>query len=157
MSAIVRLPVQVGTSSLGSLARAAAVLGPGATLAVAGGLRLAHAPGVAAAGLAALGALLVVYAVAEARRAWRTRASDALLGDDLAFEGGAHAGLRLAWSEIDGERTHAETVTDKRLSLAELVAHLQFAVFSALLASQLELAHELDAPVLRLVLVTRAG
>ncbi|MBI4951088.1 MAG: sel1 repeat family protein, partial [Myxococcales bacterium] len=40
---------------------------------------------------------------------------------------------------------------------AELVAHLLFAVFSALFASQLELAPEHDAPVRRLVLVTRAG
>lgn len=158
MPSSIRLPVQVGTSSLGNLGRAAAALVPGAALAVAGGLRVAGGARAAGAALAAGGCFLVAFALAQARHAFRTRAADAILDDaGLAIEGGAHHGLRLAWAEIDPERTRAETIEESRLSVARAVAHGVFVFFSAIFANTLEAAPDSPVPLRRLFVVTRDG
>lgn len=80
--ASVRLPSQVGTSSLWSLARVAFALAPGVVFSVAGvtgeGRSLWLVPGL----------FLVVYALLQVRHAWRSRPSDALIDEHgVRFEG----------------------------------------------------------------------
>lgn len=155
----VRLPLQVGTSSLGHAAAAASLVVPGAWLAgsLAFCLRAQIAPG-ALWLLGPVGAYLAVFGLLEIRHAWRARASDLLLDvDGLAIEGGVHDGLRLRWSELDVDRSRAETQTEVRLTLGKIVADVFFLVFGLLLADKLELAPEERVPLRRLFVVTRDG
>lgn len=155
--ALVRLPVQVGTSSLSHLARGVAGSCPGAVLAIAGALQLVSGSRPLGVALLVAGLFLVVFGLAQLRYAVRTRAGDALLDDaGFAIEGGAHDGLRLAWAEIDRDRTRAETIEEKRISFLQIVAHGIF-LFLSLLTNELELAPDVRMPIRRLVVVTRDG
>lgn len=155
----VRLPLQVGTSSLGHAAAAASLVVPGGWLAgsLAFCLRAQIAPG-ALWLLGPVGGYLAVFGLLEIRHAWRSRASDLLLDvDGFAIEGGVHDGLRLRWNELDVERSRAETQTVVRLTLGKIVGDVFFLVFGLLLADKLELAPEERVPLRRLFVVTLDG
>lgn len=93
----------MGTTSLWAVARAAATLAPGLVLA---GVGTAEGDF----GVLGVGVIMAGYGVAQIPRAWRTRASDAVLTEErLSIEGGPLDGLTLAWSELDPEATRADT------------------------------------------------
>jgi len=155
----IRLPLQVGTSALGHAAAGALTIVPGAWAAFAlmYRLRAGAAPG-ALLFLGPLGAYVAVYGLLELRRAWGTRASDLTLDlEGFAVEGGRHDGLRLRWSEIDPERSRAETQTEVRLTLGKIVGDVLFLVLGLILSDNLELAPEERVPLRRLFVVTRDG
>ena len=146
--ASVRLPSQVGTSSLWSLARVAFALAPGVVFSVAGvtgeGRSLWLVPGL----------FLVVYALLQVRHAWRSRPSDALIDEHgVRFEGGRQHGAQFAFSDLDASGTTVETVREPRLTF-ELV--LAFVVFR-LLSSDRESMPDTRVPVRRLTLAPRDG
>ncbi|MBK8254696.1 MAG: sel1 repeat family protein [Polyangiaceae bacterium] len=154
----VRLPVQVGTSALADLGKAAATFAPGVVMGALG----VHAfkPDQRALGVSLFGGGLFLAALAlwEGVRAFRTRAADAVLTDThLTIEGGVHNGLQLSWEEIDAERTRAETITESRFGLERVAANAFFLALSALLANALELAPDTPVPVRKLHLTTKAG
>ncbi len=153
----IRLPLQVGTTSLWSLARASSTFVPGAVGVVAGvGYFLAGTGGWALITVP-LGAYFVVYAAAHAVRSWRTRPSDALLdAAGMTLEGGAQHGLHLQWSEIDPQQTHAETTKETRITLVKIVADVIFLVLSTL-ADNPELAPPEKVAIRRLHVATRDG
>ena len=154
----VRLPLQVGTTSLWSLARAAVSIVPAVVLLIGLVLALLEETGGVALFAGVAGGYFLVYGVAHALRAWRCRASDALLDDrGIGFEGGAQHGLTIEWGAIDPERTRAETVKEKRLTIQKMVGDLLFLVMSALLSDKLELAPDDEVPVRRLRLQARDG
>lgn len=147
----VRLPLQVGTSALWAAARAAATIAPG-------GLLLAA--GVAAGGFvtSAIGLALLGFGLMQVPRAWRTRASDAVLTrESLAIEGGPLNGTRLLWETLDPDKTRAETRDEGRLSAVVLARHATWMGMSALAGDQLELAPDEAVPIRRLHLVTNDG
>jgi hypothetical protein len=158
MSHPVRLPLQVGTTSLWSVARAAATLVPSLVLLLGAVLALMEKVGGIALFGGVLGVYFLVYSVAHIVRAWRTRASDAVLGSaKLSFQGGAQHGLELDWTAIDGDKTEAQTVDEARLTMKKIFGDFFFLAMSSLLSNKLELAPEDKVPVRRLELHARDG
>jgi TPR repeat protein len=153
----IRLPLQVGTSALWSLARVSAGVVPGLVL-LATGLRLLGSSTGLGLLLGAFGAFLLAWGAAHLVRAWRTRASDAVLSSaGLELDGGPSHGLRVAWAEIDPGSGGLETVGEKRLTLARLAADAIFVTLSTLLSDRPERAPATRVPIRRLVLATRDG
>lgn len=153
----VRLPLQVGTSSLWSLARSSASLAPGLVLLGAGLSLVGSSPGWGV-GLGLLGGYLLLYGGAHAVRAWRTRASDALLSAErLELEGGRWHGTALGWSELERAACQAETTREARITISKILADGLFLLFSTLLADKPELAPADRVPIRRLQLGTRDG
>ena len=120
----VRLPLQIGTSSLWSLARGAGTLLPGLALVV-GAIPLLGVAGVHVAAVAAVvGALLVYFAGMHLFIAARARPSDVILGGDgLHIEGGVHHGRALVWAQIDPERTTLTVEKERRYTLARILGN----------------------------------
>lgn len=150
---MVRLPLQIGTSSLWSLARSVGMFFPSLVVLTAAGLSLAgYGGGWVTLGI--VGALMLVYSIVQASRAWRTRPSDAVLDESgLRLEGGAHAGLQIGWKEIDGAKTRAETTREARVTVRVVLS----TILGALLADKAS-PHETDrVPVRRLHLVSKDG
>ncbi|MBW2528190.1 MAG: sel1 repeat family protein [Deltaproteobacteria bacterium] len=140
------------------MARAAATLVPALVLLLGAVLALLEEVNGAAIFGGVLGAYFLVYAIAHILRAWRTRASDALLSHEgIRFEGGAQDGIALSWESIDAEGTQASTVEEARLTMRKIFGDLFFLIASSMLANKLELAPEDKVPVRRLVLKSRDG
>src|SRR4051794_5363035 len=102
----VRLPLQIGTSSVWSLARASASLfaGPTLSLLMVAAMVNGRVPVWLGVGLAFGGLLLLPFALAHLRYAVRDRPSDVLLSaDGLRVEGGRYHGLVIGWTEVDRE------------------------------------------------------
>jgi predicted RNA-binding Zn-ribbon protein involved in translation (DUF1610 family) len=115
------LPLQIGTSSLWSLARGAGTLLPGVALVV-GALPLLAVGGLPLGAVAAVvGGLLVYFAGMHLFIAARARPSDVLLGGDgLHIEGGVHHGRAILWPQIDPERTTLTVEKERRYTLARI-------------------------------------
>lgn len=152
MSAV-RLPLQIGTTSLWSLARAAGALVPSLIVLAAGGLSLAGYGGGWVTYLLT-GLVMLAYTSVHAIRAWRTRPSDAVLDQaGLRLEGGSQSGLQLAWTDIDPEQTRAETSREAHWTARGMLS----LIFALWLLNKAEV-HEADrVPVRRLQLVARDG
>src|SRR5678815_1858401 len=119
----IRLPLQIGTSSLWSVARSS-VLFPGLVLVGLGvwaiiALIDMDKVGFAVGGtLIAVGGLLLYYAYRHIKLALGERPSDVVLDSNgLRIEGGAQDGLALGWAEIDPKACRVESTTDERLVL----------------------------------------
>lgn len=120
-AASVRLPLQIGTSSLWSLARGSATLVPGLGLTL-GAVPVFMVGGLLpSAGIGFMGGLLVYFAGMHLRLATRARPSDVVLhSGGLRIEGGVHHGRDIAWTEIDPDRTTLTTETETRLTLLRI-------------------------------------
>jgi DNA-directed RNA polymerase subunit RPC12/RpoP len=120
-AASVRLPLQIGTSSLWSLSRGAATLLPGLSLVI-GALPLMTVGSIYATAVAAVvGGLLVYFAGMHLLIAARSRPSDVILGaDGLLVEGGVHHGRAIAWAQIDPERTTLTVEKERRYTLLRI-------------------------------------
>jgi hypothetical protein len=120
----VRLPLQVGTTSLWSLARAGAAFVPAASMVVLS-VVIDRAfdgwgnppvwPQDAALGV---GGLLGLYALAHVRYAWRERPSDIVLDPrGIRVEGGRHGGAWARWEALNREACRVEVAVERRLTL----------------------------------------
>ena len=129
----VRLPLQIGTSSLWSLARGAGTLLPGLALVI-GAIPLLAVAGIHVAAVAAVvGTLLVYFAGMHLFIAARARPSDVILGGDgLHIEGGVHHGRTLLWAQIDPDRTTLTVEKERRYTLVRILGN-GFAVLMMLL------------------------
>jgi len=140
----VRLPLQIGTTSLWSLGRTALVLVPAIALLP---FSLFLEDGLFG-GLAA-GALLIFYGGMHARFAIRERSSDVLLSKrGLRIEGGRFHGLWAHWENVERARCHLDETTEKRPTL--------WGIFT-FLVSKARKSPLRDVPVMRLRLVPRHG
>lgn len=125
----VRLPLQIGTSSLWSLARGSATLLPG--LAVIGSVIPFFAAAgankgtlVVAAAIVVLGGLLVWFAAMHLRLAARSRPSDVILrSTGIRIDGGVHHGRELPWSAIDPAASSLTTEIEKRYTFLRIVGN----------------------------------
>jgi hypothetical protein len=125
----IRLPLQIGTSALWSLARTSAgfpglvLLGLGIWLMIKligekSGLLLGFV-------VAAAGGALVFYAVVHARLAMKERPSDVLLdARGLRIEGGPRHGLSLQWTEIEPGRCQIRNEVEERLALWRIIVNM---------------------------------
>lgn len=123
-----RLPLQIGTTSLWGMTRGALLLVPGilvapvglvlgATIAWVGGEEISVGIG---AFLAITPLVFVAFAVAQLAAMIRARASDVVLdGDGIHIDGGVHGGTRVPWSELAPERCRLEH--DPKLEITKLV------------------------------------
>ncbi len=112
----IRLPLQLGTSSLWSMARVCSTLVPGAILAVS-----AFVFGSIHVWLGMLGLYLVLYAVLQLFEGWKTRPSDVMLTDnDFQIDGGPHHGLNFNWNDIEPTACKIEDSTATRLTVIYL-------------------------------------
>jgi DNA-directed RNA polymerase subunit RPC12/RpoP len=149
----IRLPLQIGTSSIWSLARAAASLlsGPAlATLAMVAFLqgRLSFW---LAAPLTAAGVLLFFFALAHIDRAVRDRPSDVVLSaEGLLIEGGRYGGFTVPWSEIDRGRCVLTTDNERRLTLLTIGANSALAILAVLFETVPDALVRANVEVLRL-------
>ena len=120
---LARLPLQIGTTSTWSAGRAAAALFPGFALlgvAVMAASHIGDARVVVA--LAAVGVMLILYAIGHVRGAIRTRASDVLLlADGLLVDGGHLHAQRMPWAEFTAPYAEIEDTTVKRLTLGGML------------------------------------
>jgi hypothetical protein len=129
----VRLPLQIGTSSLWSLARGAGTLLPGLAIVV-GGFPVLLGAWTVALAMFVLGGLLVWFAVMHLRLAARSRPSDVLLdGVGLRIDGGVHDGRAIRWFEVEPRACAVETTQEKRYTLIRILGNF-FAVLLSLLA-----------------------
>jgi len=133
----IRLPLQIGTSSLWSVARSSALF-PGLVL-VGLGVWVIIAMGGDTIGFAIGGAIIVAggsllyYAYKHIKLALGERPSDVVLDPNgLRIEGGAQHGLALAWSEIDTKRCRVESTTDDRVVLWRVLANLPLVAISVI-------------------------
>ena len=124
----VRLPLQIGTSSLWSLARAAATLLPSLALFPIGLLVMTgggSSSAKAGIGCMILGALLCGFSIAHLRRVFKNRPSDVVLGEaGLRILGGPHHGVALAWDAIDRHSCIVLELTESRLTLLGILRSL---------------------------------
>jgi DNA-directed RNA polymerase subunit RPC12/RpoP len=147
----IRLPLQVGISSLWSFARCAATLVPSIG-AIVFGVTVLFAQDKETRAmfvLGLIGLLLLGFALMHLWIGVRDRPSDVLLGPaGLAIEGGPHAGLRVAWSELylDGCKLEEDTVT--RITIGGILRSI---------ATRDDEMGFSEVPVLRLHLVLMAG
>ena len=153
-----RLPLQLGTSSAWSFARAALSLVPGLLLVIWARSRLSVSESGSWWLVLSIGLLLMVYALMHLYFGWRSRPSDGLIGAwGVRIEGGRHHGLALAWDALDPSHTAAETRGEARISLRHLLVHGVFLLLSGLLTNKLELAPETRVPIRRLTLAAKDG
>jgi hypothetical protein len=118
--ALVRLPLQVGTTATWAVARAAIALAPGLALLALGLWSLLRLDGGAelSLALALAGGILVAYAGFYLRLAMRTRASDLLVfRDRLRVEGGRMHGTEITWAELAAPWSHVSEGKSDRLVL----------------------------------------
>ncbi len=117
----VRLPLQIGTSSLWSLARCSATLLPG--LGIVGlGIVALKADVEVGLGIILAGVLLVVFSAMHIRLSIRHRPSDVVLSKDgLRVLGGPHAGERYAWNAIAERASHLHDLEERRLTMFGIV------------------------------------
>ncbi len=130
----VRLPLQVGVSSLWGLTGAAATLLPAVAMSVVGIVfylsdertQRSYPPWVQAVALASLSAILLLpYALGRATSALRERPSDVLLSaEGLRVDGGSFDGLFLTWESIDAGASRIEVEHRKGRSLARIAMNL---------------------------------
>lgn len=123
----VRLPLQIGTTSLWALCRGAFLLVPGIAAVIASILALAGAallsliiPGVGwvVLGVVLLELALVRWAARSLRLAARSRPSDVVLDrEGLLVEGGPRDGTRVPWSALSAGSAELRTVEDGALQL----------------------------------------
>ena len=112
----IRLPLQLGTSSVWSLARVCSTLVPGIILVVS-----AFVFGAIHVYFGMLGLYLVLYAVLQLVEGWKTRPSDILLTDNgFQIAGGHHHGLNFNWNDIDPTASKIEDSTATRLTVVYL-------------------------------------
>jgi hypothetical protein len=131
----VRLPLQIGTSSLWSVTRGAVTLVPGIALVIAA-VPLITVSVHATAFTGVVGALLVYFAVMHLRIAARSRPSDVLLAPDgLRVEGGVHHGRAIAWPAIDPDHTTLTVEKERRYTLLRVVGN-GFAVMLMMMTRQ---------------------
>jgi hypothetical protein len=131
----IRLPLQIGTSALWSLARTSVAF-PGLVIVVLGlwlsweivrdgsggdngdGAKIGLA-------IAAAGGVLVGFAYIHFRRLLAERPSDVLLDEKgLRVEGGIRDGLVLAWADIDRGRCRIATTEEERVTTWRLILNL---------------------------------
>jgi hypothetical protein len=122
---LARLPLQIGTTSTWSAGRAAAALFPGFALIGAAVSMMIHLGGDGirlVLAVAAVGGMLVIYAIGHIRGAIRTRASDVmLLPDGLLVDGGHLHGEKMPWNEFTAPYAEIEDTTAKRITLGSMV------------------------------------
>lgn len=119
----VRLPLQIGTSSLWSLARGAATLLPGLVLAV-GAVPLLAVASVYAVVPGVVGALFVYFAVMHLIIAVRSRPSDVILASNgLLIEGGVYHSHFVPWPYIDPARTTLTVEKERRYTLVRILGN----------------------------------
>ncbi len=126
----IRLPLQIGTTSLWGMTRAALLLVPGVLLTPFGliggvGVLWASDGGEVALGIAAVligtPLMLVWIALLQLGGMLRARPSDAVLDEaGLRVEGGKHGGITLAWTQLDPQRCSLRDVTNKELTLGDM-------------------------------------
>lgn len=150
----VRLPLQIGTTSVWSLGRAALFLVPAIALIPASLLAFSEGGGEVVFGGMAAGGLLVFYSGMHARFAIRERSSDVLLSKKgLRIDGGRFHGLWASWENVERARCHLENTHEKRPTLWGIFVFLLYlAMRSRNVTSPLR-----DVEVLRLRLVPRHG
>jgi hypothetical protein len=161
----IRLPLQIGTSSLWSVARASAFF-PGLLLLALGvysGFELFEVDGKLAlavgGALAVAGGVLTYYAYRHTRLALDERPSDVLIDErGIAVQGGARDGLSLAWSEIDPARCSLETVVEERLVLWRAIVNIPLIAISVVGESgELMMDFTEKTPVKRLFVARRSA
>ncbi len=155
-----RLPLQIGTSSLWSAARAAASLVSGPALVVVAVAaffddRVSFAIG---AGLVVAGVLLFLFGVTHVQQAVRSRASDVVLRrDGVRIEGGRFHGLTLAWSEIDRTACELAETKERRLTALTIAANAGMVVAAIVTESLPDDIFSGEIEILRLRLARRNG
>lgn len=159
----IRLPLQIGTSSLWSLARSSASLLPGlglvplgVTVAIETGLsRLGISLGVA---LGMAGVLLAIFAWAHIRYAWCDRPSDVVLSSEgLRVEGGRYHGLSMPWSLVDRSGTCIVADQEDRLTLKSIGLSALLAAVLALIGVDLPEGLKEKVGIRRLRVARRSG
>ena len=138
----VRLPLQIGTTSLWSMTRAALLLVPGVLLlpfGLVGGIGALYVGdgGEVSVGIAAvlIGTpfMLIWIALLQLGGMLRARPSDAVLdAAGLRVEGGVHGGVQLPWAQLDPRRCSLRDVTDKQLTLGDMYKTEQEATGTAM-------------------------
>ncbi len=129
---LARLPLQIGTTSTWSAARAAVALFPGLALMLCGVVTalVSDAKDDDAISLTAtlwpltfvLGPLLLVYGVFHLYGALKNRASDVLLHTEgLVVDGGRLHGTRIAWGELTHPFAHVEETESTRLVMWKML------------------------------------
>jgi len=126
----IRLPLQIGTTSLWGMTRAALLLVPGVLLlpfGVIGGVGVLWAGDggdvalVLAALLVGTPVMLIWIAVLQLGGMLRARPSDAVIdADGVRVEGGRHGGVQLAWAQLEPSSCTLRDVTDRQLTLADM-------------------------------------
>jgi hypothetical protein len=160
----IRLPLQIGTSALWSLARSS-VFFPGILLVGLGIYALIELwdldkVAFAIAGALVLsGALFVYYAYRHARLALDERPSDVVLDDDgIRIEGGARHGLSLAWKDIEPAGCAVADEIEERLVLWRMVVDIPLMAIAVLGESgELMLSPTQKTPIKRLYVKTNDG
>jgi hypothetical protein len=159
----IRLPLQIGTSSLWSIARSS-VLFPGLVLVGIGvwafiALLDMDKVGFAVGGaIAGAGGCLLYYAYKHIKLALEERPSDVVLDHQgLRVEGGARDGLALAWSEIDPKRCRVEDATEERFVLWRVVTNIPLLAISIVGEADLTLGFTEKTPIKRLWVARHQG
>jgi hypothetical protein len=159
----IRLPLQIGTSALWSLARSSAVF-PGLVLCILGAWLCIELidwdrVGLAAGGVVAItGGILVFYGWRHWRLAMAERPSDAVLdASGLRIEGGRRHGLTLAWADIAPDRCQIQHDRDKRYILWRVIANVPLMAVSALVEDSVMIRFTEETPVKRLHVAGKGG
>ncbi|MBX7084076.1 MAG: hypothetical protein K1X88_33010 [Nannocystaceae bacterium] len=131
MAKAVRLPLQIGTSSLWNIARGAILLVPGVLVApvgiVVGGAIAWYGGGEVSFGigvfLAVVPILFVLFAIGQLARVLRVRPSDVLLdAEGLRVEGGPHHGAHASWAQLAGDNCRLVSDKDRGLTPSDILA-----------------------------------
>jgi hypothetical protein len=125
----VRLPLQIGTSSLWSLARCSATLLPGLGLLPVGLLVMASGSGgsnvKAGLGVMVIAVLLTIFSVMHIRLSIRNRPSDVLLTKDgIQIEGGPYGGRRYTWAELNEFPSNLFDTEESRITILGILRSL---------------------------------
>ncbi len=156
----IRLPLQIGTSALWSLARTS-VFFPGLVLVVLGlwmtwELREGGEAAIIGLGVSAAGGALIAFAYFHYKHLLAERPSDVLLDESgLRIEGGLRDGLALAWTEIDPDGCRIDTTNEKRVTTWRLILNLPLIAFSFAGGDDATVGLEQDVPVHRLFVVRK--
>jgi hypothetical protein len=153
----VRLPLQIGTSSLWSVARGAATLVPGVALVIAA-LPLVVVSFYATVFVGVVGALLVYFAVMHLYIAARSRPSDVILTPEgLRVEGGVHHGRAIAWPAIDPDRTSLSIEKERRYTLLRVLGNGLAVVLMMLARTRVFWVERREFDIARLRVALRDG
>ncbi len=159
----IRLPLQIGTSALWSLARTSAFF-PGLVLVGVGiwtCIKLIDLDkiGIGLGAVAVItGGVLIYYAWRHARLALEERPSDVLLdAQGLRVEGGERDGLSFRWSELDPSRCNVTTEMEARFVLWRVLANVPLLAISVLGEADATMDFSEKVQVHRLFVATRGN